>query len=475
MITSPASSDVSTTLPAIINKCSELAPFSPEWMAAVPLELPGDPEKDIYICPVSGGADSSALAVFLRKRFPHVDWIFPFTDTGAEDDALHSSLHRLERELASPILYITGPKTLWEYLDSYGNYLPSAQSRWCTNRLKLIPFQAWIQQFAGRSIHIFVGIRFDESFRAAFVLDGATTHMPFVDLGWGRQQIFGLLSATIGIPSFYAYRSRSGCTSCPFMRRQEVVGLLQHSPVHFIKGAAREKLSADDAARHPLPVTLYEESGITANHYGLLMPQDSDRIDGRNGLRNQDSIFGERGIFVGCEFAFDAAPGMPAFCWKQRVVSYSRSLHGIKRQLDTRRAHLIATAEAQDMTEWEVRNMVRFAVYYIEVDSTFFDPMDLGPGSYTWSQSESYQMVRHIHGWARRCLEAAEVERLIAAGSKASPISYSYESAEIFSKAKQKIRIPTGRVAALEWYEAKDPAIDDELDERFITCPMCSV
>ena len=54
-----------------------------------------------HICGISGGKDSSALAVYLRDRVPEMEYFF--CDTGAELPETYEYLDRLETALGKPI------------------------------------------------------------------------------------------------------------------------------------------------------------------------------------------------------------------------------------------------------------------------------------------------------------------------------------------------------------------------------------
>ena len=54
-----------------------------------------------HICGISGGKDSSALAVFLRDEVPDMEYFF--CDTGAELPETYEYLTRLEVVLGKPI------------------------------------------------------------------------------------------------------------------------------------------------------------------------------------------------------------------------------------------------------------------------------------------------------------------------------------------------------------------------------------
>ena len=54
-----------------------------------------------HICGISGGKDSSALAVYMRREIPNMEYFF--CDTGAELPETYEYLTRLEVVLGKPI------------------------------------------------------------------------------------------------------------------------------------------------------------------------------------------------------------------------------------------------------------------------------------------------------------------------------------------------------------------------------------
>ena len=271
-------------------------------------QLPGDPQNDVYLLPVSGGADSSALAIVMHILYPEVQFHMCFTDTGAEPEECYATLDRLEGYLGKTIERVSNGKTLWDLIDQYKGFLPSSQARWCTVQLKKTAFEAWIAKFKGKTKHMFVGIRADENDRIGFALDEVTTEFPLIAMGVVREDVFSILSSTIGIPSWYRVRTRSGCSTCMFQRRSEVVGLMQAQPIEFIKGKKYEKLAEADLGRQEPAPDLCRESGLTLNHMGFPRPREGEEIVGKVGVKGE-SIFGDQGIWFGVEFFEDTYMG----------------------------------------------------------------------------------------------------------------------------------------------------------------------
>lgn len=437
--------------------------------------IPGNPETDVYLLPVSGGADSTALAILLHEIAPEIDFRMVFTDTGAEELDTIKALDRLEAWLGRRIERI-GEKSLFELIEEFNGFLPSPRDRWCTRELKLEPFRNWIKQFEGRQKWMFVGVRADEADRLAFALDEVETEMPFVDLGLDRAWVYRKLTQTIGISRAYLTRSRSGCTVCPYQRKSEIIGLLQRSPEEFDRGAKYEKLAESDLRRHTPGVPLWKDTAIAQNWHGFPMPETEDGIEkGRLSNAKGSDLFGAR-IFVGGEFFFDGMPGLGEFVWAQRLVSFSPTLAGVKKQLDGRFVHLLSTAEVHDMTPEEVRQQVRFAIWYIEMPSDVFDPSKPGPDSYTWEDGVSYRQIQHVVDWSTRALNAELQKR--EASKQPHPLTVQYEWAESAQKAIKEVSAPLGGVLLSQWYKAKDVEAPPETEEealKRIPCPMCHI
>jgi 3'-phosphoadenosine 5'-phosphosulfate sulfotransferase (PAPS reductase)/FAD synthetase len=437
--------------------------------------LPGDTANDVYLLPVSGGADSSALAIVMHTLYPEISWVMLFSDTGAEAQDVYDALDKLEDFLGKKIERITSGETLWTLIEKWGGFLPSSQARYCTPQLKKVPFVNWIERYKGQSKHMFIGIRADEKQRLAFTLDEVSTSMPMIDMGLAREDVFSILSSTIGIPAFYQRRTRSGCSVCPFQRRSEISMLFLDKPVEFHRGASYEKINASDLARQAPAPDLCMETGIARNWMSLPMPADGEEITGICGVKG-DTIFGDQGIWIGAEIFIDGMPGMGSFIFHQKVVSYSTTLAGIKRQIQSRYEHLLNTAEVWQMTAAEVRNQVKFVVYFIEVSASVFDINGPAKGSYTWHQGTSYRQIEHIIGWATRVLHAAALDEEARNGAEARITSWKWEVANESRKGLERVTQETGRVVRRGWFKAKEPvANDEEFDERTIPCPMCHI
>lgn len=447
--------------------------------------LPGKPGDQHWI-PVSGGADSSALAILMRVLYPAVNFKLLFTDTLAEEPEIYTTLDLLEQFLEVPILRLTPELGLYELIEKYGGFMPSGQDRYCTRELKLEPWESFLasQQQPGETIHTYVGIRADESFRLAFTHASIETHMPFLDLDLRRKDVYAILSATIGIPRAYDRRSRSGCSCCPFQRKTELVGLYQAQPVEFHRGMKIEKLGERDQGRYPSnAVPVSEEVALTENHLSFPVPERL--IDpslppvawGKHRQGRGEGLFATKGFFVAYELLVHSGVGGDGVWW-QNFVTFSTTLAGIRKQLDTFYQHRLATAEVKGIDVDEMREELRLVIAFIEAPADLLDPDKPSADSFTWKPGVSFAQIRHLVDWGKRSLQASwirqELERT-ADVEEGSVLSWRYEHRQALKAAAARLCGVTGEVVVMDLYEPKDIDPEDEFDETLVVCPMCSI
>jgi hypothetical protein len=203
-----------------------------------------------HVLGLSGGRDSAALAVFMRERHPELEIKYFFTDTGQELPEVYEYLGRLEGILGRPIHYLNPDRDFMFWLDQYGYFLPSPNTRWCTRQLKLAPFQSWIKPWlrAGDIAHSYVAIRSDEDHREGMTPTHANLkiRLPFREHRIDKPRVIDLLeSSGLGLPKYYEWRSRSGCTFCFFQQKIEWVNLRERYPEAFEHAKSLEKSAID--------------------------------------------------------------------------------------------------------------------------------------------------------------------------------------------------------------------------------------
>ncbi|HVI45893.1 MAG TPA: phosphoadenosine phosphosulfate reductase family protein [Chitinophaga sp.] len=117
-----------------------------------------------HVLGISGGKDSAALAIYIKTKYPSLNIEFYSCDTGKELDETYQLIKNLEVFLGVKINLLQAAKRSSEdpfdhFLKMYGGFLPSSNSRWCTKKLKLEPFE----QYVGTDpVVSYVGIRGDE-------------------------------------------------------------------------------------------------------------------------------------------------------------------------------------------------------------------------------------------------------------------------------------------------------------------------
>lgn len=203
--------------------------------------------KARHILGLSGGKDSTALAVYMRDRQPDMEYVF--CDTGKELAETYEYLKRVEAFLGKPIIYLNADRDFDHHLETYGNYLPSAQARWCTRKLKIVPFERYV---GDDEVYSYIGIRADEN-RSGYVSTKPNIKpvFPFKENNITKDDIYRILEeAGLGLPEYYKWRTRSGCFFCFFQRKSEWVGLLENHPHLFEQAVAYEKEDPETGQRY---------------------------------------------------------------------------------------------------------------------------------------------------------------------------------------------------------------------------------
>jgi 3'-phosphoadenosine 5'-phosphosulfate sulfotransferase (PAPS reductase)/FAD synthetase len=169
-----------------------------------------------HLLGISGGKDSAALSIYMSQKYPTLDIEYYTCDTGKELKETYDLIGRLNSVLGKDIeLY----KSMDEdnspmknpfdhFLAMYGGYLPSATARWCTNKMKLQPFETYVGNEPTIS---YVGIRGDEN-REGYISkkENIQTIFPFRKNIWSEDVIKKLLSNSNidAVKNYYVEYSR---------------------------------------------------------------------------------------------------------------------------------------------------------------------------------------------------------------------------------------------------------------------------
>ena len=216
-----------------------------------------------HVLGISGGKDSAALAIFMRQKYPHLDISYFFTDTGKELPEVYDFLAKLEGFLGKQIERLNPHRDFDFWLREYGHFLPNPQTRWCTRQLKLLPFKNWVRPWleSGDKVYSYVAIRADEEHREGLISqhDNLIVQLPFREHGVDKMGVYDLLDASgVGMPKYYDWRSRSGCTFCFFQQKIEWVRLKKEHPEKFEEAKAYEK----SALEHGSPFTWTQRESL---------------------------------------------------------------------------------------------------------------------------------------------------------------------------------------------------------------------
>ena len=129
--------------------------------------------------------------------------------------------------------------------------------------MKLRPFEAWIADSLkeGTEIITYVGIRYDERGRVGYKPTNPLikAKFPFIDDLVDRDGVISILKDSgLGLPDYYKWRSRSGCSFCFFQRKIEWVGLKENHPEKFAYAKKLEKNAKD----HESPFTWMQKESL---------------------------------------------------------------------------------------------------------------------------------------------------------------------------------------------------------------------
>jgi hypothetical protein len=106
----------------------------------------------------------------------------------------------------------------------------------------------------GERINSYVAIRSDEDYREGYISgqESLKIHLPFRTDGIDKAGVSEILDAAgLGLPDYYRWRSRSGCTFCFYQQKIEWARLLEEHPEAFEEAKRYEK----NAIEHGSPFT----------------------------------------------------------------------------------------------------------------------------------------------------------------------------------------------------------------------------
>jgi hypothetical protein len=145
----------------------------------------------LHVIALSGGHDSTAMALLLREANPDVVYNFVCTPTGNELPEMFDHWRNLGEILGRRLVPIMAG-TLHGIIRQE-RMLPNFRARFCTRMLKIEPYRKFlIEQAALGPIVSYVGLRADEPGRAGGAyddIDGVEMRFPLRDLGYGEDDV----------------------------------------------------------------------------------------------------------------------------------------------------------------------------------------------------------------------------------------------------------------------------------------------
>ena len=246
-----------------------------------------------HVVSLSGGKDSTALALYMKETYPQIPVEYIFCDTGAELPETYEYLKKLEELLGKPVKRLSAldllkiekkvdRKPFDIFLNEvYGGFLPNPRARWCTRVLKIQPFEQYIGEDHAYS---YIGIRWDEN-REGYqpkkppVLSERPNIVPvypFKDDELALEDITAMLEDSgLGLPDYYRWRSRSGCYFCFYQQIGEWQGLKENHPDLFQKAKEYEKTENGKQYTWTDRRSLVELETLD-RRYGVRSPNDVD-------------------------------------------------------------------------------------------------------------------------------------------------------------------------------------------------------
>lgn len=259
-----------------------------------------------HVLSLSGGKDSTALAIYMRDRIPDMEYVF--CDTHKELQETYEYLDRLEAYLGREIVRLSDERGFDHWLEVFGGLLPSSTTRWCTKLLKIKPFEKHI---GDDPINMYIGIRADED-RTAYISSKSNIQpiYPFKDDGITHADVVRILEETgLGLPEYYEWRTRSGCYFCFFQRKKEWAELSRRHPDLFQKAMEYEKYDDKTGQRYTwseresLEELAHPDrlAAIDADHERR-MKREQSRLPNRTLLEVLDEVYADQSMDEPCFF-----------------------------------------------------------------------------------------------------------------------------------------------------------------------------
>lgn len=234
-------------------------------MTASRIVRPVGHDDSVFVVSMSGGKDSTALALAMREA--GIPCRHVFADTGWEAPETYEYLATLERILGITIDRVRSEKGGMVDIARHKAGFPTRRGRWCTVELKVKPLRAYHDAIDDDTVSV-VGIRAEESAARAAMAEfeysdewGGYVYRPI--MGWTVDDVLAIHHRH-GVPVNPLYRrghGRVGCYPCINEDKAGVALVAKHSPQRidlideleheFTDERARRNASGEGDFKHP--------------------------------------------------------------------------------------------------------------------------------------------------------------------------------------------------------------------------------
>nr|AKH46491.1 phosphoadenosine phosphosulfate reductase [uncultured marine virus] len=186
----------------------------------------GNMNKKAHIIALSGGKDSTAMALRLRELNPNQSYIYVCTPTGDELPEMEDHWDRIQAILGQPLIKLHHPdyQNIFELIEDFW-MLPNFRARWCTRIMKIEAIEHFYNLV--KPAIVYVGLRADEQEREGNKLldPHVEQRFPMQEWGWSIKEVYQYLeSKKVKIPR------RTDCGMCFFQRLDEWYSLWEQYP-----------------------------------------------------------------------------------------------------------------------------------------------------------------------------------------------------------------------------------------------------